>query len=407
MSGGVDSAVAALLCAHEDGADAVAVTLELWRDRRERRRALVLLGEAVRGARALAHRMGLAAPHARPARRVPRRRRRAVARRPRRGPDAEPVRALQRPRPPRRDARARRRASARRRSPPATTRASTTTACCARAADPAKDQSYMLAALAPATLARLRFPLGELTQARGARARRARGRPAGRAQARLAGPLLPRRHRPRGASSPATAACATGPGEIVDRAGPDVSAATAATTLHGRPAPRPRRRRRRRAALRARRPTPRANTVTVGPRAELRDDARARCATLRCTAPPGGSTRVKLRYRAARRSRVPRCDGDALELDEPVDGAAPGQTACLLRGRRRRRLCDDRRDELGPRTRSARPSWRSSSERGHRRLPVGVARARDVRPVGAAHDGGHAPAQALLPGPREAAAHTA
>ena len=32
------------------------------------------------------------------------------------------------------------------------------------AADPAKDQSYMLAALAPATLARLRFPLGELTK---------------------------------------------------------------------------------------------------------------------------------------------------------------------------------------------------------------------------------------------------
>jgi tRNA-specific 2-thiouridylase len=32
------------------------------------------------------------------------------------------------------------------------------------AADPAKDQSYMLAGLAPASLARLRFPLGELTK---------------------------------------------------------------------------------------------------------------------------------------------------------------------------------------------------------------------------------------------------
>src|SRR5205085_9429862 len=32
------------------------------------------------------------------------------------------------------------------------------------AADPAKDQAYMLAALAPASLARLRFPLGELTK---------------------------------------------------------------------------------------------------------------------------------------------------------------------------------------------------------------------------------------------------
>src|SRR5678816_1405461 len=32
------------------------------------------------------------------------------------------------------------------------------------AADPAKDQTYMLAAVAPETLARLRFPLGELTK---------------------------------------------------------------------------------------------------------------------------------------------------------------------------------------------------------------------------------------------------
>src|SRR3954451_25214180 len=34
------------------------------------------------------------------------------------------------------------------------------------AADPAKDQTYMLAALSKATLERLRFPLGELTQPR-------------------------------------------------------------------------------------------------------------------------------------------------------------------------------------------------------------------------------------------------
>ena len=32
------------------------------------------------------------------------------------------------------------------------------------AADPAKDQTYMLAALSPASLARMRFPLGELTK---------------------------------------------------------------------------------------------------------------------------------------------------------------------------------------------------------------------------------------------------
>src|SRR6478672_4348782 len=34
----------------------------------------------------------------------------------------------------------------------------------ARAADPAKDQSYMLATVAPATLARVAFPLGEMTK---------------------------------------------------------------------------------------------------------------------------------------------------------------------------------------------------------------------------------------------------
>ncbi len=34
------------------------------------------------------------------------------------------------------------------------------------AADPGKDQTYMLAALAPGSLARMRFPLGELTKPR-------------------------------------------------------------------------------------------------------------------------------------------------------------------------------------------------------------------------------------------------
>ena len=36
--------------------------------------------------------------------------------------------------------------------------------CCASPADPAKDQTYMLAALSPESLARMRFPLGELTK---------------------------------------------------------------------------------------------------------------------------------------------------------------------------------------------------------------------------------------------------
>ncbi len=63
------------------------------------------------------------------------------------------------------------------------------------AADPAKDQTYMLAALSPASLARMRFPLGELTKPE-VRAIAARGGSAGRGQGRLAGSVLPRRHQP-------------------------------------------------------------------------------------------------------------------------------------------------------------------------------------------------------------------
>ena len=68
MSGGVDSAVAAL-AAREAGHEVVAVTLELWADPRGRRQALVLLagvGRRRARARALAR---PAAHHARPARR--------------------------------------------------------------------------------------------------------------------------------------------------------------------------------------------------------------------------------------------------------------------------------------------------------------------------------------------------
>ena len=79
MSGGVDSAVAALLCAHEDGAEPVAVTLELWRSAENDGERSCCSASAVRAARAVAHEMGSPASDARPARRVPRRRRRAVA----------------------------------------------------------------------------------------------------------------------------------------------------------------------------------------------------------------------------------------------------------------------------------------------------------------------------------------
>src|SRR3954471_24388541 len=56
MSGGVDSAVAALLC----GPDAVAVTLELWASPENDAETSCCSASAVRYARALAHRMGMA-----------------------------------------------------------------------------------------------------------------------------------------------------------------------------------------------------------------------------------------------------------------------------------------------------------------------------------------------------------
>ena len=230
MSGGVDSAVAALLCARAGG-EVAAVTLELWADPDNDGERSCCSAQAVRGARALAHRMGL--PHLTLdlRERVPRRRRRARSS-PTTPPvaDAQPVRALQRARAARRDAR---------RSPTALGADALATGHYARvadgegpvlrvAADPAKDQSYMLAALAPATLARLRFPLGELTK------------PEVRALAAEAGLPVAASPTPRtSASSPAPSRAAflrrhgglrERPGRHRRRARPACSAATAATT---------------------------------------------------------------------------------------------------------------------------------------------------------------------------------
>ena len=117
------------------------------------------------------------------------------------------------------------------------------------AEDRAKDQTYMLAATPPATLARLRFPLGDLEKAE-VRALAARGGPAGRRQARLPGPLLPRRHDagrvprpPRRAGGP--------PGRPRRRARARRRPSPRPAPLHRRPAARPGRRDGR-AALRAR-----------------------------------------------------------------------------------------------------------------------------------------------------------
>ncbi|MEY2514858.1 MAG: tRNA-uridine 2-sulfurtransferase, partial [bacterium] len=162
MSGGVDSAVAALLSAR-DGADVVAVTLELWADPENDGERSCCSAAAVRGARRVAHGLGLAhftldlreefragvvepwlIDHAVGLTPNPCVRCNGHVRLDAMLDVADRLGA-----------------------------ATLTTGHYARrtgdgllrlAADPAKDQTYMLAALSRAALARLRFPLGELTK---------------------------------------------------------------------------------------------------------------------------------------------------------------------------------------------------------------------------------------------------
>ena len=241
MSGGVDSAVAALLCAR--GGETRRRHPRAVGRPRQRRRALVLLGRGRARRPRAGPRHGPAAPHARPARGVPRRRRGAVPRRPRGRPDAEPVRALQRPRAPRRDARARRRGSAPTRWPPATTRAWPATAtarCCASRPTRPRTRATCSPRCRPATLARLRFPLGELDKPQvrelAARGRTARSptSPTPRTCASSPAPTARR-------SSPATAGSSRAPARSSTARGARGRTPPRPSRLHGRPAPRPRR----------------------------------------------------------------------------------------------------------------------------------------------------------------------
>ncbi|MDQ3849204.1 MAG: tRNA 2-thiouridine(34) synthase MnmA, partial [Actinomycetota bacterium] len=190
------------------------------------------------------------------------------------------------------------------------------------AADPAKDQTYMLAALAPQTLERMRFPLGELTK------------PEVRALAERAG--LPVARRPdsqdlcflAGTGRAAFLARHGGlrerRGDIVDRGGRVVGEHRG---HHGFTVGQ-----RKGIGIAATEPLyvlatdADANTVTVGPREALRI-ATVRVRDVRVHRQPDA---VKLRYRA----RAVGCQlaGDEIRLDEPVDGAAPGQTAVFLAG---------------------------------------------------------------------------
>jgi tRNA-specific 2-thiouridylase len=193
------------------------------------------------------------------------------------------------------------------------------------AADSAKDQTYMLAALEPDSLARMAFPLGELQKPQVRELARAAGLPvAAKADSQdlcfLAGTDRARFLARHGGVHDTE-------GTIVDRRGRVLGRHRGQHLFTvGQ-----------RRGIRVATGEPQyvlakdaaSNQVVVGPRAALaRRRIRLRDLALRRDA--ARVSAVKLRYRSR---RVPaRLDGDVVELSEPVHGVAPGQLACLLDG---------------------------------------------------------------------------
>ncbi len=199
------------------------------------------------------------------------------------------------------------------------------------AADPAKDQTYMLSRLRSGSLQRLRFPLGELTKPEVREiASRAGLEVAGRAESQdlcfLAGQgkrEFLRRH----------AGLGERPGDVVDRHGRrlgrhdghhnfTVGQRRGLGVGGGEP-------------LYVLGTDAATNTVVAGTRGELTTH-RVRIRATRLLRPADRVNGVRLRYHAPRRDCRLEVDDDAGEaivaLSEPVDGAAPGQVACLLDG---------------------------------------------------------------------------
>jgi tRNA-specific 2-thiouridylase len=337
MSGGVDSAVAALL-ASEAGKEVIAVTLELWADRETDGTKSCCSPQAVRSARALAHSMGL--PHL----------------------------TL--------DLRDQFRAAVvsnflaehdRGRTPNPCVRCNgivrfdsmlaladligaetLVTGHYARvdqdehglvlacAADQAKDQTYMLSALPPALMERVRFPLGELTKHEVRERARAAGLPV--ANKKESQDLCFMAGTSRKQFLARHAAARDEEGEIVDRRGRTLGRhrghrhyTVGQRRGIGVPAGEP---------LFVLEKDARRNRIVVGGHDEL---AVRRVSLAPATLYRDGARvdRVKLRYR----SRPVPCELEnhasagnhdelALVLDEPVHGVAPGQTASLMEGER-------------------------------------------------------------------------
>jgi tRNA-specific 2-thiouridylase len=332
MSGGVDSAVVALL-AGRDGGDAVAVTLELWADEANDGERSCCSAQAVRFARALAHRMGM--PHLTLDLRDEFRAGVVM-------PFLEDLRAGLTPNPCIR-CNGHVRLDAMLGYADRLGAATLATGHYARveegpllraAADAWKDQTYMLAALAPASLARMRFPLGELTKPQVRElAAEAQLPVASKADSQdlcfLAGTS-------RGAFLARHAGIVEEPGEIVDSGGRVLGRHSGhhAYTVGQRrglgvAAEEP---------LYVLRTEPAANRVVAGPREELQTTSVA-VRGARLHRDGARVDRVKLRYRA--KPLAARLVGDPqagshrkleIALEQPVDGAAPGQLACLMDG---------------------------------------------------------------------------
>jgi tRNA-specific 2-thiouridylase len=336
MSGGVDSAVAALLSLEQG--DTVAVTLELWSDRENDAERSCCSASAVAQARSLAHAMGL--PHFT-----------IDLRSEFRAGVVEPFIAGyaggETPNPcvgcnghVRLDAMlaladrlgcqwlatghyARTAENDHERGPLLQV-----------AADPAKDQTYMLAALAPGSLARMRFPLGELTKPEVRRLAAEAGLPvAAKADSQdlcfLAGT-------DRGRFLARHGGLRDRRGEITDRAGRALGYHRGQHHFTvGQ-----------RRGLRIAASEPlyvvekdaATNRVVVGPAGELRT-SRVALRGVRLHRAGSEIDRVKLRYRSKPLAAKLMGDPPAgrhgaleLELADPADAATPGQLACLMRG---------------------------------------------------------------------------
>jgi len=202
------------------------------------------------------------------------------------------------------------------------------------AADAAKDQTYMLAALSPGSLERMSFPLAELTKPEVRQIAAAAGLPvASKADSQdlcfLAGTDRARFLSRHGGLGDAAGAIVDGEGNVVgrhegqhrftvgQRRGIGIAAGEPLYVIHKDAA---------------------RNEVVVGPRSALRT-TRVAISNARLSRAGARVDRVKLRYRS--RPLECRLAGDPqpgrhtaleIELAQAVDGAAPGQLACLMDG---------------------------------------------------------------------------